>query len=474
MGIGWNLGNTFDSRGGTPGDVTSFETSWLGGTPERATSQTLIRQIKDLGFSTIRVPVTWTRAADHDNDWEIWDEYLARIHEVVSWAYEEDLYVIINIHHDDSSIPLASGTRRQISENNGHINAEDRAAAELFIRRIWEQVAEKFADFGQNLIFEGMNEPRSVGSPMEWQGGTEHERAVLNELNQLFVNTVRAAGGKNSSRMLMLPTYGASVETAAIRGFVKPTDTAENLLALSVHTYSPFTWAHDGTGRYMGRSSLETNFNRLETRSNALGMPIVLGEWGSVNNINNPENTSPTIRARHARDYVFMASTRGMATVWWDNGDGVGRDVSSGSTHGFGLIARAYPHKTYYPQIVAGMTQGLEEARYFMQANTTVLQCVPSQPCNSCDSCGFNGGLFGFGRVTNDTSADTPVIGDALAILRYVIGLPSPIVANANARAAAIIIEPDTDRTSPEIGDALTILRFVIGLPSELDEFYPN
>ncbi|MCL2755318.1 MAG: glycoside hydrolase family 5 protein, partial [Oscillospiraceae bacterium] len=401
MGIGWNLGNTFDSRGGTAGNVMSFETSWLGGTPDRATSLTLIKKVKELGFNSIRVPVTWSRAASPENNWDIWDEYIERIHEVVTWAYDEGLYIVINIHHDDNAIPLASGPVRQITDEVGRITDEDKAEAEFFIGRIWEQVSERFEAFGQRLIFEGMNEPRTVGSRMEWQGGTEHERDMINHLNQLFVDTVRASGGNNLNRMLMLPTYAASAETTTLRAFVKPEDVSANLLALSVHTYSPFTWAHDGTGRYNGRSSIEATFNRLATRSRALDMPVVLGEWGSVNNVNNVENTSAAVRARHARDYVYMAASRGMATIWWDNGDGRGRSVTSGSTHGFGLINRTYPHAPYYPQIVTGMLNGQLEANLEAQGEV-VLVCDEFDPCKSCESCDFLGGRYGFGRITNN------------------------------------------------------------------------
>jgi len=375
MGMGWNLGNTFDSyhrvssqRDGAGyaigEDVTRLETMWLSGSGD-ATTLTLIKRLKELGFETIRIPVTWHRVADPDNNWTIWTPYMDRVHEVVKMAYDEGMYVVLNVHHDDYVMRYSSGPARNVSETAGQINAVDRAQTELVHRRFWEQISTRFAAFGERLIFEGLNEPRTIDSPAEWTGGTSHEREFINELNQLFVDTVRATGGNNKWRTLMLPTYAASAALNPLRTFEKPEDEVENRLALSLHAYSPFSWAHDGWGAYAGwKSALEADFNRIQTRAGNLNMPVVLGEWGSVNNINNVDNTSAAQRATHARDYVFMAVSRGMAPIWWDNANQLGRNEQHPiSTHGFGLIARAAPHNPFYAEIVTGMSDGLALAR---------------------------------------------------------------------------------------------------------------
>jgi endoglucanase len=202
-----------------------------------------------------------------------------------------------------------------------------------------------------------------MNSTDEWNGGTEHERTFLNELNQLFVTTVRAQGGNNQWRILMTPTYAASASTTATRAFARPDDVVEGRLAWSIHAYTPFGWAHDGWGRYAGASSLAEDFDRLQNRSNALGMPIVLGEWGSVNNINHAENTSPAVRAQHAHDYMLLATTRGMAALWWDNANRDGNNVTSpASTHGFGLVSRT-ERVPYHPEIVERMREGAQAGR---------------------------------------------------------------------------------------------------------------
>jgi endoglucanase len=368
MGIGWNLGNTFDSHEGrwvrTDGagyhigePLVTLETWWLGRSTARMTTETLIQQVKDLGFDTIRIPVTWHRVADPDNNWEIWGPYMDRVQQVVDWAYNRDMHVIINTHHDEYIIPLSSGQAGNVGENAGRINETDRAQAVTVVRRLWEQIGTRFGGYSQRLIFEGLNEPRTVGSPREWNGGTEHERVFLNELNQLFVNTVRSQTGNNQWRTLMVPTYAANGRASAtLQDFVVPTDVVPNRLALSLHDYAPFQWAHNGSGVYQGIASITTLFDgiqsRLENRHG--GIPVVLGEWGSVSNADNAAATTPEIRAQHAEDFVFAAISRGMAPVWWDNGSG----SATATGHGFGLIQRAAPHTPYHQVIIDGMLRG--------------------------------------------------------------------------------------------------------------------
>jgi endoglucanase len=367
MGVGWNLGNTFDShesrffRADGAGyhyddeTLVNLETWWIGRNANRLTTQTLITSLKDRGFNTIRIPVTWHRVANPDNNWNIRADYMARVQEVVDWAYQAGMHVIINTHHDEYVLPLSSGPASAVTETAGRINAADRAQAELVLRRFWEQIGTRFAGYSQRLIFEGLNEPRTVGSPREWLGGTAHEREFLNELNQLFVNVVRSQGGNNAWRMLMVPTYAANGRnTTVLREFTVPTDVVPNRLALSLHDYAPFAWAHDGLGVYQGIGSITSIFDSVQSTVNSRhnGIPVVLGEWGSVSNTNNAAATTPEIRAQHAEDFVFAALQRGWAPVWWDNGS------VTGAEHGFGLIERVYPHNPFHQVIIDGMMRG--------------------------------------------------------------------------------------------------------------------
>ena len=150
--IGWNLGNTLDATGGTKNDPLSAETSW--GNPK--TTEDMIKAVKEKGFNVIRVPVTWTGHLGDAPDYKINEEWLNRVQEVVNYVINNDLYCIINMHHEDWHFP-------------SYDNLEP-AKAELVA--IWKQIAARFEGYDEHLIFEGMNEPRMVNTPSEWTGGT--------------------------------------------------------------------------------------------------------------------------------------------------------------------------------------------------------------------------------------------------------------------------------------------------------------
>ncbi|MCL1832069.1 MAG: glycoside hydrolase family 5 protein [Oscillospiraceae bacterium] len=381
MGMGWNLGNTFDAHdrnkfaihGGAgyelddiPLDhsahVRRIETSWLGG-PSNVTTLELIKAIKAQGFNTIRVPVTWHKVADPEKEWEIWKPFMDRVQEVVDMAYNEGMYVIINVHHDDAVISLSSGPVGLVTENNGKITDEDKEQSMYVLARFWEQIGERFKNYDQRLIFEGLNEPRTVGSNGEWTGGTTHERLVLRELNQHFVSVVRSQGGNNAWRMLMVPTYAANGKDATPRlSFAVPADLTTGRLAISLHDYAPFGWAHDGRGTYQDISEITVTFDEVKELMDSKygGIPVVLGEWGSIHRTDSPESTSTAQRAKHAEDFVYAAISRGMVPVLWDNAKFEGSGINSS---GFGIFNRqTYQPHGDYQDIVDGMKRGLAKA----------------------------------------------------------------------------------------------------------------
>lgn len=173
MGFGWNLGNTLDATGGNTADVTAQEQSWGNAkiTPE------LMVRVKEAGFDTIRIPVTWYRYTSDDGTYTIREDFLQHVREVVEWAREADLFVILNMHHE-----------AWVNEPNFAADAEKIGRAQL--TAMWRQIADTFADFDQHVIFEGMNEPRAQGTNYEWSGNAACYAAV-NYLNQVFVNTIR-------------------------------------------------------------------------------------------------------------------------------------------------------------------------------------------------------------------------------------------------------------------------------------------
>jgi aryl-phospho-beta-D-glucosidase BglC (GH1 family) len=374
IGPGWNLGNTLDSHvtnsnqslpqgwtyhGGGLFSATSvmrMETEWVlnGWAIDSFTTRGCIQAVYDAGFTAIRIPVTWHKAFIPNSNYTIRADWMARVRQIVGWAYEmPGMHIILNTHHENQAIWLASGP------DNSTIDQ-----SEIILTRIWEQVAGEFRDFNERLIFAGLNEPRMYsGAPrppgipswQEWNGGIPETRNNLNRLNQAFVNTVRDSGGNNEHRFLMVPTHAASSSDAAFGGtnaallanplingaFRIPNDprTDGARIILAVHTYSPFAWAHDGIGSYTGPGtgspeSIQASLDRVQAHATRLGVPVILSEWGSVMSGTNAA-LNLAQRRQHAHDYVSFARARGMATFWWDNNN----SGTSGS-HRFGLFRR--------------------------------------------------------------------------------------------------------------------------------------
>jgi endoglucanase len=252
---------------------------------------------------------------------------MARVREVVQWAYDLDMHIILNSHHDEVGWEFTDANIEQ----------------ELKIfTRIWEQIAEEFKGYSNRLIFAGLNEP--TGTANRWNGGTPETRANINVFNQTFVNTVRASGGNNANRFLVVPTHAASGTNRAFNGFTIPADTANDRLILAIHTYSPFEWAHDGKGTYSGADNIRSDLRAVSAQAERLGVPVVLSEWGSINN---GQAGNLDQRVQHAYDYVSIAREFGMATFWWDTNNTSGGQDS----HSFGLFDRQ-TRAIHFPAIV--------------------------------------------------------------------------------------------------------------------------
>lgn len=326
--LGWNLGNTLDAKGGI--GVMS-ENAW--GNP--VTKKEMILDIKEAGFHVIRIPVTWDGHLTADGNYTIHDKWLERVKEVVDYAYDEDMYVILNTHHEDWIFP----------------SYENQEAVTKQLIAVWTQIANYFKDYDEHLIFEGMNEPRMVGTPNEWNGGNQEGHDVVNALGQAFVETVRLTGGNNLYRQLMVPGYAASSSTNALKAIKLPKD---EYLILSVHAYLPYLMALDGGNiSTFDRSnsndtkdidSLMTNLNDLFISK---GIPVVIGEFGSRNKENLEE------RVELAEYFVKAAKEFDIPCVWWDNNE------FNGNGENFGLYERR-ERKWIYPEIVEAMIKGLE------------------------------------------------------------------------------------------------------------------
>ena len=315
MGLGWNLGNSLDATGGSGLDT---ETSWS----NPKTTQALIDKVKSLGFNTVRVPVSWGKHVSGDN-YTIDSAWLARVKEVVDYCYKNDMYVILNIHHDTKSSASASGA-------GYYPRSSAYSSSEKFVTSVWSQAAEYFKDYDYHLIFETLNEPRLIGTGCEWWFDkwnipSEVKDAIdcINKLNQKAVDTIRATGSNNRGRLIMCPGYDASIDGATVSGFKLPTDISgnKNRIAVSVHAYSPYNFAmnvdrsNGATSTYSSsiKEELKNLFSTLKSNFRDKGIPVVIGEFGSTDKNNTAE------RVKWATDYTALAKKNNIPCVLWDN-----------------------------------------------------------------------------------------------------------------------------------------------------------
>ena len=317
MNKGWNMGNTLDARDGNSSDIYSQETSW--GNPR--INREMIHGVKEAGFDTIRIPITWYKFIDKSNGYAINPDFMAHVKEVVDWALEEDLFVIINVHHESWV------NRTDIDKSYKEIGEE--------LSAVWSQISDEFADYDQKLIFEGMNEPRAGGADYEWQGNPACYEAV-NYLDQVFVDTVRGNGkGHNGERVLMVPGYAASSSQLVLNSIKLPQingETASNI-ALSVHCYSPYEFCLTDQKNTFDPNNASDNsdikrlMSSLEISFISKGIPVIIGECGCTNSGNN--------NAEREKWFAFMGeqtAKKGIPAIVWDNG---ANKTSGGECHSY-------------------------------------------------------------------------------------------------------------------------------------------
>ena len=227
MAPGLNLFNTLDAVCWWCNNCLSgLESETVWGNPY--TTPEMVQAIADRGFKSLRIPVTWFNHMGPSPDYTVDTEWMDRVEEVANYAFDADLYVIINIHHDDYN-----------EEHEGSwlcptYEKQDAVTDQLV--KVWTQIAERFKDYGSHLLFETMNEPREVGSPEEWTGGSAEHRDVINAFNLAAVNAIRATGGNNVTRFIMIPQVGANGN--ALEDLIIPNNDPH--IMISVHNYSPY------------------------------------------------------------------------------------------------------------------------------------------------------------------------------------------------------------------------------------------
>lgn len=327
--IGWNLGNTLDATGN--GSSISSETSW--GNP--ITTEDMIKTVKNAGFNIIRIPTTWENHLGPAPDYTINEDWFYRVQTIVDYAINNDMYVILNMHHEEWHFP-------------SYDNLE---AAKVILTKAWEQIAGRFQAYDEHLIFEGMNEPRMKGTNLEWNGGNEEARDIINQLNAAFIETIRNAEGNNPLRHLMIPCYAASADPKVWKDFVVPDD---DKIIVSIHAYTPYNFTLNKTGTSEWSTAtlndtleLDNLVKNLYNNFVSKGKPVIIGEFGAMNKDN------LEARVAWSEYYIKKAAEVGIPCIWWDNG------AFSGSGELFGILKRktlAWEH----PAIVEALMKGLE------------------------------------------------------------------------------------------------------------------
>ncbi len=282
MGNGINLGNTMEAYGhnqGTGMTTAAYETMW--GQP--ITTEEMIVGMKEAGFDTLRIPVAWTNMMDYESgDYTIAEEYLDRVEEIVRWAVDADMYVIINDHWDGGWWGMFGSATEETVD----------AAWELY-ESMWTQIADRFADYSSQVIFESANEELGTGlnstSVATDSGGlTEDELyALTNEINQKFVDIVRASGGNNENRFLLIAGYNTNIANTCDERFEMPEDSAEDKLLISVHFYDPWDFCSEDQEtqpQWGTKAEFESMKESLEmmTQFTDAGIGVVIGEYGAM------------------------------------------------------------------------------------------------------------------------------------------------------------------------------------------------
>ena len=321
MGNGINLGNTFEACDAntpyTPGrDPRTYEVTW--GQP--VTTQEMLTAMKAAGFDAIRIPVAWmTNATDLANgDYTIDPAYLARVKEVVDYARNAGMYVIINDHWDGGWWGMF-----------GSESAETRAFAMEAYKGMWRQIAAYFADYSDYVIFEAANEElgarfdensRYCSDSVVTYLDDDARYALTNEVNQAFVDTVRAAGGNNDRRFLLVAGYGTNIDQTCDPRFRMPADAAADKLLLSVHYYDP--WSYCGASSAAGATAWGTKADyeymdaqlQKMTRFTQQGIGVVIGEYGALPG---DDGMKENDFAYHAR-FLDLCDLYDLTSCLWD------------------------------------------------------------------------------------------------------------------------------------------------------------
>ena len=308
--VGWNLGNTCEAGiwDGWNDDDLNIETNWL--SPKVKTSKAMFTALKEAGFNAIRIPVRWYLHADYDL--HINDRWIARVKDIVDYAVSQDMYVILNSHHDNWY------DRLPVGYNEADIQTK--------FKNMWTQIATYFKNYDEHLIFAGANEIIKLNSDgsENWGNPNDQNFKFVNDLMQLFVNTVRSTGGNNEWRCLMVQPWACNPGNAVTDKFILPTDTKENRLIVEYHCYDPYNYATPKTQHEVSQTdynNIANSFSKLNTKFVAKGIPCIMAEFGSTqdNTYSKGKDAADKIRAEYHTFVVKEAKKYGIPGFYWDN-----------------------------------------------------------------------------------------------------------------------------------------------------------
>jgi endoglucanase len=304
--VGWNLGNSLDAPN---------ETQW--GNPK--ISQTLLNGVKKAGFDVVRIPITWNTKIGAAPEYKINETYLNRVVEVVGYARKAGLVAIINMHHDGSS----NGQNDSWLSIRKSLDPVDYAAITEKYTSVWRQIATRFKDEGDYLIFEAFNELHDGGWFWETRNVPDEQYVVLNKWTQAFTDTVRETGGNNETRFLVIPGYCTGPEALLTNKFKLPDDPAEYKQIVSFHYYRPDGFALNGTNATWGspqeKTAIDNLFRQISEVYISNGIPVIIGETGPVKN-KTDSDAARAARVAYAEYMFYSARANGLVPIYWDNG----------------------------------------------------------------------------------------------------------------------------------------------------------
>lgn len=317
-----------------------YETLW----GNVQTTEEDVQAISRQGFKTVRIPVSYYDHMDPVTE-EIDEAWLNRVKEIVDWVLDNDMYCIIDMHHEDVWLKA---------------DPEDYEGEKELFQQSWMQIGNFFKEYDTRLMFEGFNEVKNANG--DTSTDNQEELETINKLNQLFVDTIRNTGANNGDRFLLLSTYAANVDENILQAFTLPRDSASDRLIVDVHTYAPLTfcwnadmvtWAdtYSNWDETKEGPGLQQIYDRLNTYFISKGIPVVIGEFAAWNKGNTED------RAKFAQYVVDTTGNYGITCLWWDDG---GQVATSSKVNNAAIFNRT-DATWYFKEIADALTKATNE-----------------------------------------------------------------------------------------------------------------